>query len=276
MNKIKGTLFLLLIFVVVSFQMHGQMGFQNKKNILSIDGCLNTPILSGNFNETIYRKKGDELVKSKERINNGLSFGYTRQVSRAVGFGLEGFYKQTKLKSPEYFLTENTVPNSNVLFDTSFLRMEQIQTQTLSYMIKVEFSNKLGIAPGGIVHSISFGISHSQINHKKKYSYSINQFQPVNEYEGKWTKADNYYFTYKLPKFKSTTFSYVLTYRHPFSDKLFGDIGVRYVFNYALKPNQQVFNENDPHPIDYAAAFYDLQRENLITINFVAGLSFVF
>jgi hypothetical protein len=267
---LNNNLFIFILTISVCFSAKSQFGYQNKKNIFSAHVMFNSPLLSGAYSQIQYREKAGEMVGRKERLNFGYTLLYIHQLNRGFGFGAEMTMKQSYVASPLFYYT-----SSDNTLDSSYLRMEALDIRSFSYQVRLDFSNKKGIAPAGIVHGIGFGYTESRLKNKD-YKYSINEFG-INELQKEfWTEIDNYYVYQGYPKVRATTISYDMTYRHPITSKLTFDIGIKYLICVYFQNEIDKNSELKGQPIDFTQAYIDMKRENFVTISLKTGLSFIF
>lgn len=266
---------LLFILIVLSaFGTRAQNGYMGHKYTLTILGGANIPMLSGNFKEAIWTRKGDEMKEGRDWFSYGASAGFMRNMSNRYGIGVFGHLKEFTLLPIEYVATQfNSTQGDHLGQDTIWLRMEPTRFHTVGVMPHLEFFSKMGNGPVGLHHSMGAGISFTYFS-RESYGYSVNEFDRTGD---QWGIADTYVPREKFPPYKSITLMYGLSMRVPFSEHFAFDIGVTYLANIFIKPSQETLAEfRDYEIFNYSDMYYKSQRANLFSTQLHGGFTFLF
>jgi hypothetical protein len=127
----------------------------------------------------------------------------------------------------------------------------------------------------GIYHKIGAGVNFTSLQNKN-YAYSINEFYFQDSTNTNWTESDTYGFSSKWKSYKALTLTYELGLGLPITDNIHFTAGFQYFINIYFKPSDDEFLENNEAFFRYDDIYYNVQRENLFTWNFKAGLTFAF
>lgn len=264
---------LILVFIVLSIAGSAQNRPTLGKFGLGLEGFVNMPLLSG-APLTCYKYTGNEMKSAREWVNVGGQAFLIRKMNNKYGIGAGFGIKQFLLSSPDYFVSSFSALPDYQISDTTWLRMESLSYHTYSGLLLAEFYPKSGVGLIGFSHRIGLGFSITKPGYRS-YKYSLNEYGKDDSEN--WTIPDTYLANRDtIPSYKSVTLFYGIQMRYPLSKHLAIDMGVSYLFNIYFRPSEDKLNSNVSPPINISDNFFNVQRENLVSLNLKGGLTILF
>lgn len=263
-NKI--TLSLLILSFVCSLKLQAQnSGFIGKKNIVSLDTRLFSPIL---FN--FLRKKSNNSYKADNNSfrsgNNLLSYGanlsFGRTISNRTAFHIQLSYLKYKVVGPTYFY-------GGEFAETNIQKSTFFETQSIGLMPIFEFTNSGGITPLGLSNQIGIGF-YSNKPLEKPYLV-------LHSDNSNFTTSDeSVLFDYKNYKVRTYSLMYKINLRLALSRSVLFNFGMRYNLNIT----KSAF-KHDGESANYSYTerqFRDMVRTTQVLniVSMETGFSFVF
>lgn len=252
---------------------NAQSGYLNQRNLFSAEIFGNYPLIL-NTRLPQYHFKDGKMMEKKEWLNGGGSIYFIRVFSKKIGFGAEANIKNLKVIGPQSFSISNNITNiANT--DTTWLRSAPFDVNCYSLLARLEIYNKLGNGPIGLNHVIGLGFSISKaIN--KTYYYSLNEFGPESTYEQYWSTPDRFFLEKKWPLIRSIVAQYCVQMRYPLGERFSLNFGIKAMITIALpiRESKLTTDNNDPYRLDNL--FYNLRRENVLSLNLNTGISYHF
>ncbi len=228
-----------LILTITSFYSFSQKsnGYFGAKYFTTIETILNKPVA---YNVIEY---GGGLDNFKV-INYGyrLTLGYIVKRNFAVCF--ETGVNNDKVSN--IWMTDSYTSNSQSSQIPVYKHFQNMETQTLSIMPKIEITNSKGLIPLGF--SSQFGIGYSKTRFKENaYNYKLEHQDNNNYYYNSvFVKDGEGVYQFKndstTPNLTTITLLYAFSLRTALTKKLLLNYGFRFTLNYSI-PQNGVFGD---------------------------------
>ncbi|MCE3297001.1 MAG: hypothetical protein K0R65_2715 [Crocinitomicaceae bacterium] len=262
-----------ILFVILSSSTaFSQNGFLGKKNVIDLTATGNIPVISGSLREKEYRPKGTEMVQRKDWLDYGLSLNYLHYTRKGRSFGLKSAVKYSSLSMPAYYLTPHYIGYTRYN-DTTHLRFEPVRYAKFYFAPSFEFTTKKGFAGVGLSYDFAAGICLSFLDNAS-YAYSINEFDGASN--ANWSETDYITTDYKWPYVSSLFVQTGFKLRYPLNDRFLFYSGFHYTAMLSMKPDLFEKNYNLEDIYRNEDLYYQIQREDLFTVNLDLGISFTF
>ncbi|MGV3630620.1 MAG: hypothetical protein ACO1O6_05425 [Bacteroidota bacterium] len=260
-----------LLFILCSGHCLAQ-GFLGKQNIVDLTLMGNVPLLSGSLKETEYKPRKNQMVRSKDYLDYGLSLNYLHYTGKGRCFGFKSAVKRLDLSMPGYFVTRQYLGYTRYT-DTTYLRFQSVKYTNFYLAPSFEFTTKKGYAGVGLSYDVAAGICLTYMQNGS-YAYSINEFSPENE--ASWSETDYVNTAYQWPRITSYFVQTGFKLRYPVSKRMLFYSGLHYTVMKSSKPKtfEKEYRLDDIYRNENL--YYQVEREDLFTINFDLGLSFTF
>lgn len=262
---------LFFLFSLTCGMVFSQSGFLGHQNIIELSSMVNIPMFSGSLKETEYKSRDERMVKHKDWLDYGVSFNYLHVNKKGRLLGFTSAVKALDLSMPVFFITHSKI-NNNSFSDTTFLRFQSVRYTNFYFAPRFEYTTKKGFAGIGLAYDIAAGVSISRILNGY-YAYSINEFGQNEDY---WTETDYLLTDYKWQKLYGVFLQTGFKIRYPLNDRLLFNSGFHYTAIFNLKPDNFETGYSNDNIYLSEDLFFQLQRENLFTVNLDLGLSFTF
>jgi hypothetical protein len=222
---------IIILFVLISSFSFGQNnGFLGKKNFISAEMRVYTPMIYGLFSigEEQYKNDGGAYAPKKNFIDYGFNFSYGRALSRNVGIILQygisyyDFSYSTNIgyvKNPGYAADEYYNNYSEFLNKSNWFK-----AKSTTFMPIIEMTNGSGLLPLGLTHQLGFGFS------KHKFIEDNYHIQFI-ENDGVKNYTPKNLFDYENNFVRSYTMMYKVNLRVPITEFLLFNVGIRYNLN---------------------------------------------
>lgn len=245
-------------------------GFYNRSWVVGLNGFGNIPLLNGFFADNVFRQKGNQMVPSREWFNYGLELYAMRSLSERRALGIEFSSKVFGAPTPKgssLLLEDGDIAESSDIY----YRMEQISLLSRAVFFRAEFTGTNGVSPVGFTHLLAAGINFTGL-----HDYSL-AYQLTDLAGNATSDVDVLNIREGWVNYKSIALQYGLFMRYPFTEKLALDVGVKYWFNYYIKPNDEDFIRlNNKLVVDYEAIYYEIRRKNFMSMQAKIGFAYIF
>lgn len=288
--------YLLILSILILSVLHAQdnKGYYNSKFYVSIETLLNTPIFYNGYGKDYVTSYDKSLVSKLNWLNYGFRTSFGLILKRNVAFVLEFGVDRAKCYTPrnithhEEFIDNKGYENYN---DYKYhLKMESLNSNSFYFMPRFEFTNKLGLLPMGLTHSVGIGICRSYIQNKNYnveifpgesyvydsltnyHEYLDEEFTPViTDYKDKMIDINN-----QIPA-KSIQLMYALSIKTALTKKIFLNYGLRYNFNLVniFQRRSEFVNYKGGYYLSSANIIYCINRQKTFNfMNFTLGLTY--
>lgn len=261
-----------LAFFLVAFNGLSQGGFLGRKN--AIDMCVigNIPFSSGAFLQPNYFQVGSKLKERKDWLDLGLNLHYRRTIGVRTELGVDFIFKGIQVDRDT--LHQSIFKNNELIKyeRNTNIHAESADIHNYSIMPTISISPYGSHANVGISHEIGLGITFSKIQ-EKNYYYSLNE---LNNQVYHWTDPDVYTLSTNWPSFRGYCIKYGAQIQLPIGYHFQFKIGTSAVVTLYPKPDFSVVENIQEGFFNYSALFFNVQRENLLTLNLKTGLVYVF
>lgn len=270
---------LVLSIALLGYNCSGQdFGFFGKKNIISVNGLGNVPLIYmfANNGTTTYKKNGSKLQEGKNLFDYGMNVSFSHAFSGKFALGFEYALNFAKCNGPS--AGEIDYENNNsYYFGTVNFEHEQLSIRTMTYMPKIEYSMLGEQLPFGINNQFGIGFSSTKIIEK---NYAVEQVQQ--EFQDPIIATifnSKNVFNPKMKNLNGITVMYGFNVRTPISKNLLINYGIRYTLNASL--DFDVINGNAQTESNYYVSEFDMNRlliRKRITsvLAFNIGINYVF
>ena len=145
--------------------MHNQVTSE-RKTLLSAELFGAYPVLLKPDDYIVYKERDGKMQESREYFNYGYAIFYARNINKRFSMGLEFTSRQFLAPSPTFDTVVYASGVSNFVYDTLFLKAENLNMLTRGLMLRFEFHGKKGLGPIGLTHLAGIGYNTTRLQKK--------------------------------------------------------------------------------------------------------------
>lgn len=237
-NRIVICLSLLLVQTVF-----GQnSGYFGKKNVFDFSINLQNATFanlraSTNAENKLLKQEGSFLTPTKDRLDWGFRFNYSRTLKRNLAIGVEFGY--------DYFSVQRNPKRFE--YSSGDYYFQKIDVSSLSIMPKIEFTTAGGLLPMGISHQIGFGVRMVKpVEKDYSIAFTENYLLGVPDFLVPIDQTLTQYTTYTSKPIRGYTLMYAINLRSPLTKSLLLNYGLRYTLNFMPKTFESSYYMQQP------------------------------
>ncbi|MFT6283376.1 MAG: hypothetical protein ACJA0U_003519 [Salibacteraceae bacterium] len=261
----------ILVFISIVFigsTVHGQnTGLYGKKVSLDLSFTGNIPIINM-LNGPMFKSKSGVLTEKMDLLDYGLRTGASYALSNNFAIGIEFDMEFMNINAPTSAYVP--YPSGNSEFIT--IKHQALNTRTLIFMPRLEFTSNNGLLPIGLSHQIGFGFTRTKVLQK---DYDRTLFISTDS-NGDGPILDNFdedFYNYTNKAFKGIVLMYTLNVRTPINKFMMITYGIRYNFNYGTE--LAFLSSDDGFYLSRVDAYIQSRSRRLLSvISLNLGMSF--
>lgn len=265
--------FSLLLFILTPIICFNQKGFLSSKNMVDVTVHGNIPLLSGTFNDSYYKRKGDQMVAGKDYINYGIAIAYNRILTKQFGLGVVFSTKDYLTTTPSFYTNIYKVNQADQSVDSIQLKMEALKFRNYTVGPQFEFSTKQGILGIGFSYDLALGLNISTLINDRYY-YSINELYSYKQEVSPSNDSQLDYFDtqYNWKPMYGIFLQTGFKLRVPLSEHFSFYSGLRYSGTFMLKGKNYDISDR-MELLDNEDYYYTIRRKNLFAISLNVGIT---
>lgn len=220
-------------FTLASLNSSGQVyGYFGKKNTLSVNSILYTPLIYNLFNieQLTYKKSGSGVTSGRSNLDYGYAIAFSHGFSGRFALGADISVVYGRINTTQvYYKTISSFNNPYYAYGEA--KVEQLKLRSTTIMPKIEFNTFGEQLPIGINHQIGAGVTISTIK-DQAYSYEVISFSSS---DGQAPASSFFAPAKDVGKFYNFTMMYAFNIRKPITKQLMINYGLKYNLNVSFK-----------------------------------------
>lgn len=288
---------IILISILIANFINAQenRGYYNSKFFTSFETLINTPFFYNVYGTDYLKTYNHQLESVRNKLNYGFRTSVGIILKRNVAFVLEFGVDRAKCYTSRSMTVETKFMEDKLGFDVYNryyydLRIEALNANSIYLMPKIEITNKKGLLPLGLTHTIGIGYCKTKIQNKDYAAMAVaSEASIYDSLTGYHNTEDGSYapvisdFSDKLFEYKnqipltSIQLMYALTIKTAISRKIFLNYGLRYNFNIPnfFQKRSDYVKFNDGYYLSSANFAYYISRQKVFNfMNFTVGLTY--